>query len=222
VLHCTIVVLFTNFAAHWSVKGWSHLHTLSGNCLRFPANSYHICTVELALKGVLCTHLGRKGRVCDRKWDRASYAMLMGPDKDETAVHGCHCWGDIVVRMRKALAIPRSWLCVFQCSPSNPLFWKTNSTMLVKKNKKSLSVKRNESGSWNRVSCGNPFNPKIKIWILICCPLFVSYRSKGEKLIKYQANSSCVIMSVILMTTLFYKALILQGEIWCWSLSLRA
>ena len=25
-------------------------------------------------------------------------------------------------------------------------------------------------------------------------------------------------MSVILMTTLFYKALLLQGEIWCWSL----
>ena len=25
-------------------------------------------------------------------------------------------------------------------------------------------------------------------------------------------------MSVILMKTLFYKALILQGEIWCWSL----
>ena len=25
-------------------------------------------------------------------------------------------------------------------------------------------------------------------------------------------------MSVILMTTLLYKALILQGEIWCWSL----
>ena len=25
-------------------------------------------------------------------------------------------------------------------------------------------------------------------------------------------------MSVILMTTLFYKALILQEEIWCWSL----
>ena len=25
-------------------------------------------------------------------------------------------------------------------------------------------------------------------------------------------------MSVILMTTLFYEALILQGEIWCWSL----
>ena len=25
-------------------------------------------------------------------------------------------------------------------------------------------------------------------------------------------------MSVILMITLFYKALMLQGEIWCWSL----
>ena len=48
-------------------------------------------------------------------------------------------------------------------------------------------------------------------------PLFISYKSSGEKLIKYQADSSCVIMSVILMTTLFYKALILQGEIWCWS-----
>ena len=35
---------------------------------------------------------------------------------------------------------------------------------------------------------------------------------------KYQANSSCVIMFAILMTTLFYKALILQGEIWSWSL----
>ena len=44
-------------------------------------------------------------------------------------------------------------------------------------------------------------------------PLFISYRSSGEKLIKYQANSSCVIMSLILMTTLFYKTLIIQGEI---------
>ena len=49
-------------------------------------------------------------------------------------------------------------------------------------------------------------------------PLFISYRSSGEKLIKYQANSSCVIMSLILMTPLFYKALISRGETWCWSL----
>ena len=44
-------------------------------------------------------------------------------------------------------------------------------------------------------------------------PLFISYSRCGEKLIKYQANSSWVIMFVILMTTLFNKALILQGEI---------
>ena len=43
--------------------------------------------------------------------------------------------------------------------------------------------------------------------------LFISYKSSGEKLIKYQADSSCVIMS-----TLFYKALTVQREIWCWSL----
>ena len=44
-------------------------------------------------------------------------------------------------------------------------------------------------------------------------PLFTSNRGSGEKLIKYQANSSYVILSVILMSTMFYKALILQGEI---------
>ena len=64
----------------------------------------------------------------------------------------------------------------------------------------------------------NPLNLKIKIWIFLLLPLFISYRSNGEKLIKYQANSSCMIMSVILMTTLLYKALIFQGEIRCWSL----
>ena len=31
------------------------------------------------------------------------YAMLMSPDEDETAVHGCHCLGDMVLRMRKVL-----------------------------------------------------------------------------------------------------------------------
>ena len=37
------------------------------------------------------------------------YAMLMSPNKGETAVHGCHCPGDMVVRMRTVLAIPRGW-----------------------------------------------------------------------------------------------------------------
>ena len=44
-------------------------------------------------------------------------------------------------------------------------------------------------------------------------PLFTSNRGSEEKLIKYQAHSSYVILSVILMSTMFYKALILQGEI---------
>ena len=37
-------------------------------------------------------------------------------------------------------------------------------------------------------------------------------------MLKYQLDSSCVIMSSILLTTVFYKAVILQGEIWRWSL----
>ena len=34
------------------------------------------------------------------------YAMLMRPNKAETAVHCCHCLGDIAVHMRKVLARP--------------------------------------------------------------------------------------------------------------------
>ena len=49
-------------------------------------------------------------------------------------------------------------------------------------------------------------------------PLYVFNRRSGENLLKYQLDSSCVIMSSILMTTVFYKAVILQGEIWYWSL----
>ena len=54
----------------------------------------------------------------------------------------------------------------------------------------------------------NPLNPKIKNLNSHLLPLFISYRSSWEKLIKSKADSSCVIMSVILMATLFYKALI--------------
>ena len=38
-------------------------------------------------------------------------------------------------------------------------------------------------------------------------------RSSWENLLKYQSYLSSLIMYSILMTTLFYKALILQGEI---------
>ena len=40
------------------------------------------------------------------------YDMLMCPNKAETAVHGCHCRSDMVLRMRKVLATPRSWLLI--------------------------------------------------------------------------------------------------------------
>ena len=36
------------------------------------------------------------------------YAMLMSSNKGETTVHGCHCRGDMAVRMRTVLAIPQS------------------------------------------------------------------------------------------------------------------
>ena len=42
-------------------------------------------------------------------------AKLMSPNKDEITVHGCHCQGDMVVRMRKVLAIPWRLVHVLQC-----------------------------------------------------------------------------------------------------------
>ena len=41
------------------------------------------------------------------------YAILMRPNKAETAVHGCHRAGDMAVRMRKVLARP--WVGVRVC-----------------------------------------------------------------------------------------------------------
>ena len=55
----------------------------------------------------------------------------------------------------------------------------------------------------------DPVNSNIKIEILIYSPLYFSIRSSGENLLKYQQDSSSPIMYSILMTTLFYKALIL-------------
>ena len=42
--------------------------------------------------------------------------MLMSPNKGETAVQDCHCPGDMVVGMRKVLAIPRSYFTVMDGS----------------------------------------------------------------------------------------------------------
>ena len=41
------------------------------------------------------------------------YAMLISPNKGETAVLGCHCPFDMVVSMREVLARP----CVGVCAP---------------------------------------------------------------------------------------------------------
>ena len=41
------------------------------------------------------------------------YVMLMRPNKAETGVHGCHCPGDMAVRMRQVLARP--WVGVRGC-----------------------------------------------------------------------------------------------------------
>jgi len=75
------------------------------------SHSYHIYKVELSLRRVLCTPASAvKGR-CALNFVQLSAwgsAMLMSPNKDETAVHGCHCLGDVAVRMRKVLAMPQS------------------------------------------------------------------------------------------------------------------
>ena len=79
--------------------------------VRFPANSSHMCCVELepkglasAGKGLLCTGFPRSLTY--------GYAMLMSPSKDETAVHGCHCPRDMAVRMREVMARPWVGVCV--------------------------------------------------------------------------------------------------------------
>ena len=67
---------------------------------QFPANSYHIYTVELAQ--------GQRSQ-------RQPFAVA---NEDETAVHGCHCPGDMAVRMRKVLAIPYKLESLWQESPN--------------------------------------------------------------------------------------------------------
>ena len=45
--------------------------------------------------------------------------------------------------------------------------------------------------------------------ILLCRPLFIYYRSSGEKLTKYQANTSCVIMFNSHYNSVFKASLLL-------------
>ena len=83
--------------------------------MQFPANSSHICCVELALvsagKGLL--YAGFPRSLAD------SYAMLTTPSEGETAVHGCHCPRDMAVGMREVMARP--WVGV--CVPLALIYW---------------------------------------------------------------------------------------------------
>ena len=60
--------------------------------------------VELAPKGVHA-HVSAVKGILHRAFESYQvpdgFAMTMSPNKDETAVHGCHCRGDMTVRTRK-------------------------------------------------------------------------------------------------------------------------
>ena len=68
-----------------------------------------------------------------------------------------------------------------------------------------------ESQAW-------PFKPWYQNANSHLLSLYVVNRSSEQNLLKYQLDSSCVIMFSILITTVFYKAVILRKEIWRWSL----
>ena len=56
----------------------------------------------------------------------------------------------------------------------------------------------------------NPLSPSIKFEILISCLPYISNKSSGEKLLRYEENLTWVAMFSILMTSLTDKPLILQ------------
>ena len=79
--------------------------------VRFPANSCHMCFVELALKGLTSAgkdllYTGFPRSLTD------GYAMLMSRSKSKTAVHDCLYPRDRAVRMRQLLARPWVGVCV--------------------------------------------------------------------------------------------------------------
>ena len=57
--------------------------------VQIPANSSHMCCVELALKGLASAGKGPLYTGFPRSLTDG-YVMLMSPIKGETAVHGCY------------------------------------------------------------------------------------------------------------------------------------
>ena len=64
----------------------------------------------------------------------------------------------------------------------------------------------------------NPLSPNINMYILVTVSPYVSYFTDWENLFKHQDISSLVIIAFILITCTFDQAVILLGEIRCWSL----
>ena len=94
--------------------------------VRFPDNSPHMCCVELALKGLASAGKGFLYKLKQQEktmgFSRSltdGYAMLMSPSKGGTAVPGCYCPRDMVVRMREVMAMP--WVGV--CVPLALIYW---------------------------------------------------------------------------------------------------
>ena len=81
-----------------------------------------------------------KGRLHSALFQPYGYALLMRPDKTETAVRGCHCLGDMAVRLRKVLA--RRWVghssSVPLWLPAKSLLFFTGCTRDVKVNESDL------------------------------------------------------------------------------------
>ena len=100
-----------------------------------PPGSYtydHMDCVELLLKGVLCICLSSKRALMQQLLGPSlvpGYAMLMRPNKPKTAVHGCHCLGDMAVLMHKVLAMLRS--CVVWHIAFKIVFLFTTSVLVV-------------------------------------------------------------------------------------------
>ena len=104
------------------------------------------------------------------------YAMLMRPNKAETAVHGCHCLGDTAVRMRKVLARPwvRVWVChlLLLSLVQQARFWnsaKLNDNIMLQYPKKQLCT---------RIANHNNYNFWTTKYLIIT--LFYSFPSKEQ------------------------------------------
>ena len=56
----------------------------------------------------------------------------MSPKKEERAVHGCHCPGDMAVRMRKVMAVPRVGVRVCRLLVGNQLLALSSLKMVLR------------------------------------------------------------------------------------------